>query len=139
MEMYLKRVSVYEDEKMALWYYPESKIVHHKMKKLIYGDDFKKLLMTGLDVFLMHGCKKWLSDDRNNPVLMKEDIEWGNKHWQPEVLKAGWKYWAVVKPKDLLSQIPITELIEMYQELDITTKVFDDDVKAYLWLAGLEC
>ena len=66
----------------SLWYYPESKIIHHKFKKFIYGEDLKNLLVTGAEYFEKKGCKKWLSDDRKSSALRKADLEWGENNCQ---------------------------------------------------------
>lgn len=34
-----------------LWYYPETKIIHHKFKKFIYGEKLYNLLLTGTEYF----------------------------------------------------------------------------------------
>ena len=62
----------------TLWYYPDRKIVHHRIHKFIFGKDFRDLLMAGTEVLRKNQAAKWLSDDRSNSVLAKEDVEFGN-------------------------------------------------------------
>ena len=42
------------------------------------------MLTRGADVFIENKCTKWLSDDQENAALRKEDIEWGQSHWEKD-------------------------------------------------------
>lgn len=55
---------VLDNEFATLYAYPEKKIVHHVIKKFIFGEAFQKLMTTGADIFIKYRCTKWLSDDR---------------------------------------------------------------------------
>jgi hypothetical protein len=77
---------------VTVWYHPESKIVHTKVHKFIAGREFREFLMAGKDALVRNRAKKWLSDDRGNPVLKQEDVDWGHQNWFPECVRNGWKY-----------------------------------------------
>src|SRR5690348_10321375 len=88
-----------ESEYFSLRFYPETKIVHHEFRRFVYGEEFRRVLEKGLEVFERHGASKWLSDDRGNSAILPEDGEWALNAWAPRVMRAGWKYWAVVMPR----------------------------------------
>ncbi|MBN2342348.1 MAG: hypothetical protein JXX29_23160 [Deltaproteobacteria bacterium] len=123
------------DNKVAiLKVYPEKKIVHHEIKGFIQGDNFKKLLTTGSDAFKKHHCTKWLSDDRKSSALRKEDLDWGHENWEPGIMKAGWKHWALVLPEQIFGQMNMKELIKRYGEQGVSVQVFTDPDEAMTWL-----
>ncbi|MEN2775507.1 hypothetical protein ABCY62_10780 [Acetivibrio clariflavus] len=124
-----------DNDYATLWYYPDTKIIHHKLKKFIYGDHLKNLLTTGAEYFEKKGCKKWLSDDRNSSALRKADLEWGNTYWIKRIIKAGWKYWAIIMPDLEVGKMTMKNLIKDYSQLGVTVEIFDDVELAYKWLA----
>jgi hypothetical protein len=132
----MEKEIIIDNEYASLWFYPEHKIVHHKFHQFIHGDKFREVLMKGADLFEQKGCKKWLSDDRNNSALRAEDIEWGNQNWAPRVLNAGWKYWALMMPDKVLGKMNMRPLIDQYLEQGVKVEIFDDVDEALKWLSG---
>jgi len=126
--------TVIDNEYVALWYYSDKKIVHHRIKKFIFGETFHEFLLAGTELLRKNKAKKWLSDDLDCPVLRKEDTEWGDANWFPQTAKAGWKYWAIVRPKKILGQMSIEKLVEKYSESGIIAKFFTDPDEAMKWL-----
>jgi hypothetical protein len=126
-----------ENDTATLYYYPDEKIIHHVFHKFIFGDKFREVLMTGADHFTKNNCKKWLSDDRKNPVLKKEDMDWGNSIWRPKVFKAGWKYWAILLPDKEAGKIAMKSVIEDYSRSGITVELFENTDDALKWLTSL--
>lgn len=49
--------TILENDYATLWYHPESKIVHHKFHKFIYGEKFRSVLNRGLEILEEHGRK----------------------------------------------------------------------------------
>lgn len=129
---------ILEDEFASLWYYPQIKVVHHKFHKFIYGDHFKKVLSQGADFFEREGCVKWLSDDRNNSALPKEDADWAMTEWNPRVIQAGWKYWAMILPDKSIGKMNMKRLIANYQEQNVTIEIFEDPDTALVWLSSVK-
>ncbi len=127
-------ITLYDDDQVTVWYRPNGKIIHHQMHKYTYGKSFRDALMAGADAMQKYGANKWLSDDRNNPVVKPEDIEWGNKFWQPKILAAGWKFWAIVQPEQYLAQLRMIKLADQYSKLGVTVHLFTDPEDAMEWL-----
>ncbi|HOQ00777.1 MAG TPA: hypothetical protein PK604_08135 [Acetivibrio clariflavus] len=50
-----------DNDYASLWYYPDTKIIHHKFKKFIYGDQLKKYLKPVLNILrknaVKNGCR----------------------------------------------------------------------------------
>jgi hypothetical protein len=127
-------MTIIDDANISMWYYPESKILHHQIHRFFCGKPFRDALNKGVEVFRKYGAHKWLSDDRGIPALSKEDLEWGHKDWFPRVLKSGWKYWAIVMPEKVVGQITIKRLMEDYSAQGVTTRVFSSVNEAKDWL-----
>ena len=130
----LSKTTVIDNDFATLWYYPEDKIVHHQFHRFMYGQAFRDVIMKGADLFEQHGCNKWLSDDRGNPVLNPADKTWGDQHWQPRVLAAGWKYWGLVLPEKVLGQLSMERLAGEYRKLGVEVQTFSDPDEALKWL-----
>jgi hypothetical protein len=127
-------ITVLDNPFVTVWFHSHTKIVHSKVHKFITGKEFRDFLMAGQDALVKHGARKWLSDDRNSPVLKKEDVEWGNQHWLPECVRHGWKYWAIVQPEKVLAQMRMEELVKKFGEHGVTSRFFSDDGLAMRWL-----
>ncbi len=133
----MSRQTISETEYATLWYYPEDKIVHHQFHKFIHSDEFRKMLMNGVDVFKQYGADKWLSDDRLNGAMTAEDIQWGQDVWTPAVFAAGWKYWAIMMPDKVVGKMSMRRLIDQYSEMGVTVDIFDDTDEALKWLRSV--
>jgi hypothetical protein len=130
----MKETELINDENMALWYDPVSKYVHHKIKKSLPKGSFEKMLSMGADHLEKYGMKKWLSDDSNVVAITKEDAEWGDKIWAPRVIKAGFKYWAVVMPTSAMGSLQVNRFVKEYREKGVTVEVFNSVDAAKAWL-----
>jgi hypothetical protein len=123
-----------DNENMALWYDQAAKFVHHKIKKSLPKGAFEELLSTGADYLERYGMKKWLSDETNFIALNKEDIEYGNEVWAPRVIKAGFKYWAVVMPESAVGSLQMKRFVNEYRERGVTVEVCGSVDAAKAWL-----
>jgi hypothetical protein len=130
----MPKVTILDNAFATLWYHPEKKIVHHVIHKFIYGEEFKKLLLTGTETLKKNGAKKWLSNDKSNTVLRTEDTNWGQENWFPQTIQAGWKYWAIVQPAAAIAQMNMEKLVKLYSSMGITAKFFSDENEAMKWL-----
>ena len=126
--------TIIDNEHITLWYHPETKIVHHEIHKYIYGDTFRDALMTGADLLKKHTACKWLSNDRSNAALLKEDTDWLTENFVPKAIEAGWQYWAIVAPKSVVGKMSIEGLRRFYTERGLDVMVFDDEKNAMDWL-----
>jgi hypothetical protein len=123
-----------DDDAVTLRYHTKEKIVHHELKKFVHGEQFRNVLEKGLEAFIQNHAHKWLSDDRGNGPLKPADAEWAVNEWAPRVMKAGWKFWAVVMPEKVLGQMNMKRFIAMYAEQGVTVEAFTDPREAMRWL-----
>ena len=133
-ESVMPPIKILDDANITMWYYPETKILHHQIHQFFCGKPFREALMKGADVFQKYGAQKWLSDDRMETALSKEDLEWGDLEWFPRVAKLGWKYWAIVMPEKVIGQVTMKKLAEKYSAAGVTTKMFSNPDSAKDWL-----
>jgi hypothetical protein len=131
-------ITILSSEDISMWYYPESKILHHQAHKFFCGQPFRDALSKGAETFQKYGANKWLSDDRAIPALSKEDLEWGDKEWFPRVAKSGWKYWAVVMPEKVIGQMMLKKLADSYLSRGVTTRFFSSADEAKKWLESCQ-
>jgi hypothetical protein len=125
---------ILDNQFVTVWYHNDTKIVHQKFHKFIHGEEFRAGLNQGLEAFKKYGASKWLSDDRENPVLKKEDMEWSASTWRPAVIKAGLKYWAIVMPEMVEGQMIMKKIVTEYANTGVTVEVFTDSDNALKWL-----
>jgi hypothetical protein len=86
----MNRETIVDTPGLLLWYYPDTKIIHHEMQKYPGAEVLESALEKGLEVLRTRGAHKWLSDDRKGGALPKSHHEWGNKVWGPAAAAAGW-------------------------------------------------
>jgi hypothetical protein len=125
---------VLDNEYITIWYYPQKKIVHHEFHKFTYGKTFQDALSEGAAILEKNRAQKWLSDDRKNTVIGKDDTKWTAAVWRPRVIKAGWRYWALVLPEKVVGQMVMKRIIKEYADTGVTVEIFSDPDKAMKWL-----
>jgi hypothetical protein len=130
-------ITVLENASVSMLYYPTKGLLHHQFHKHIWGEAFRDVLNKGVEVFTRLRGNKWLSDDRKNCALSKEDTDWAMQDWFPRVHKAGWKYWAVVLPNHVVGQMNMKRFVDTYSTRGIVAMVFDDPTDAMKWLEHL--
>lgn len=129
---------IIDNDYATLWYHTDNKIVHHQFHKFIHGERFRGVLEKGLEIFKEHNATKWLSDDRKNSAIPKEDAEWAMVDWNPQVISAGWKYWAIVLPDKILGKTNMSQFIKQQSEQGVTVEIFDDADEALVWLKSVD-
>jgi hypothetical protein len=129
-----KEIFIIDSEAVSLRYYPASKIIHHEIRRFVHGQEFRDILEKGLKVFTERMARKWLSDDRGNGPLKPADADWAINDWAPRVMRAGWKFWAVVMPETVLGQMNMKRWIETYAAQGVTAQAFSDPHEAKKWL-----
>ncbi|MBN2316531.1 MAG: hypothetical protein JXM79_21565 [Sedimentisphaerales bacterium] len=130
----MDKMTIIDNEFVAMWYYPDKKIIHHVFHQFLHGQAFRDALNTGVEIFKKYGAHKWLSDDRKNSALPKEDVDWAQTDWFPRVMKAGWKFWAVVMPEQAIGKMNMNRFIKTYSDQGLTAQVFSDPDDALAWL-----
>ena len=130
----MAKLTIIDNQDVTLYYHEETQIVHHELHKFIKGDTFREALLRGLDLIKNNGAKKWLSDDRQNGALTPADTDWAITVWSPQVIQAGWKYWAIVLPEVVVGQLNMKRFAKDYAQKGVTVELFTDPDAALKWL-----
>jgi len=134
----MKSEVLIQTERATLEYVPDGNIVHHRILQPLQGPAFRELLNKGAELFEKRGVRKWLSDDRGNGALHPDDAQWGLSEWSPRVIRAGWKWWAIVMPDAALGRINMKRFINKYRDDGVTVEIFDDPSAALAWLRSVD-
>ncbi len=127
-------VVIFQNEEATLIYHNSDKIVHHEFHKRFSSETFRQVLNAGVDVFKENGATKWLSDDRKIGALSDEDSTWAKTDWFPRVLGAGWKFWALVVPDDVMARMNLVQFVAPYMKEGLMVRVFTQPEEAIAWL-----
>lgn len=130
----MSTVTVFDDEYMSLWYYPETGIVHHRIKGYLPQGGFRKLLNASADLVETHRASKYVSDDRSNVVVDPDDTRWADDHWYPRVAKAGLKHWALVMPSTIVGTVQGKSILETRRRQGLDVEGFGGVEDALAWL-----
>jgi hypothetical protein len=126
---------ILRNEFVTLKYHEDTKIVHHEFHQYVFGEPFRECLLKGLEVMKAHSAIKWLSDDKKNVAIPREEREWMNSEWSDRAFKAGWKYWAIVLPSKAIGKMAMNRILQipkLAQQLTINS--FNEVDAAYEWL-----
>ena len=127
-------LTVLQTPSFSLYYHQDARIVHHEIRLFVTGQEFRDLLEAGSDLLRKNMARKWLSDDRGQWVLAKEDLDWSEAHWAPQTARAGWKYWAIVRAEKVLAKIAMEQLVTKYGKLGVKAQFFTNPADALVWL-----
>jgi hypothetical protein len=131
-------IIIIDNEYLSMSYLPDKKFIYHTIHKPVSGQVLRDALLTGLDTLQKYGAHKWLSDERKNGPMTKEDQEWAQEHLNPRAIEIAWKYWALVVPEQLIAAGSMAPAIEAYYELGMRMMVFSDVKEAIRWLDRFE-
>src|SRR6478735_2341063 len=129
-----ERQSILSNEHISLWYYPGLKIVHHQMMQPPTSQEFRELLIKGTETMERFKAIKWMSDDRGNGLLRPDDEAWAQAEWLPRVLKAGFKFWAIVLPEAAIGKLNMQRLAAFHATHGIVSRVEATPAPAFTWL-----
>jgi hypothetical protein len=125
---------IFKNENISIWYHDDFKIIHHKFHKFTTGKILKESLNKELEAIRKYSVVKILSDDKENPIMKKEDMEWTASEWRPAVIKEGWKFWAIVLPEQTAGQMALKKIISEYAKTGVTVQAFTDSNAAFEWI-----
>lgn len=134
----MSSITLISNEYITIEYLTDKKMIYHTVHKPIGGPILREALNAGTAALEKYGACKWLSDDRLNGPLPTEDVEWGDNDWNPRTIKAGWKYWALVVPTEVIAAGAMAPVIQRLYELGLTMMVFPTVEKGMAWLESKE-
>ncbi len=133
----MAKITAVDNDSILLWVDPDAKVVGHEMRKYVSGKPLRDALDKGVELFKQYGASKWLSDDRKGGALPPDDVEWSKTSWKPRIIKAGWKYWALIPPSKVVGQMSMKQLIEDYAKVGLTVRIFTEPDEGMKWLASV--
>jgi hypothetical protein len=122
---------------MTVNYDERLRAVRHSMHGHVYGSALQEGMNAGLALLEQHGASRWLSDDRLNGPISSDDMRWLSEDWEPRAVRAGWRFWALVRPTQVLGQMNMRRNVDRVAKVGVLAKVFDDLAEAEAWLADL--
>jgi len=135
----MSQITIHDSEYITVELFPEKKLIYHVIHKPTGGQPLRDALNAGTEALRTYGACKWLSDDRKNGPLSREDAEWGFNDWNRRTIDAGWKYWANVVPEEVVAAGSLMPAIDALFELGLRMMVFTDPQEAMEWLDQMEC
>lgn len=134
----MQSIIIGDNDYLTMQYYPDEKIFHHTIHRELTDAEFREILEAGLEVFKKYGAGKWLADNRKMGIISAENTKWIDEDWTPRSKAAGWKYWAMVVPDDMMARMNITYYVDFYYERGIRIMVFSELEEAHGWLLGID-
>ena len=131
-------ITLYKNEYVKLRYHPKPRVIHHEILKLPPSDVFRTMLTKGAECLEQNEAKKWLSNDTRNILVAPEDFQWGDNVWAPRVIKAGFKYWAIVMPKQAVAKLQMHRFCREYRERGVAVELFQMVHAAMKWLSSVD-
>ncbi len=130
----MSEIIVFDNEFITIRYLPEKKCIYHTVHQPISGQPLRDGLLTGYEALQHYGLAKWVSDDRKNGPMSEEDREWGSVNINQRSIEAGWKYWALVVPKEVVAAGAMIPTMEAMHKLGLRMAVFSEVEAAFEWL-----
>ena len=131
-------ITIIDDEKRSLIYHTDSTVIHHTFKCPVYGKEFRELLSLGAECLEKYQGGKWLSDDRKNGPISPEDSTWGENIWGTRVIRAGFKFWAIVVPSHAVGNLQMHRLANEYRKRGVMVEIYDQLEPAWAWLKSAD-
>lgn len=78
--------------------------------------------------------KKFIVDATEAAVVAQEDTIWAAKTAIPIAIQNGLKYYALVVPKNVFSQLSLQNFRNMLNQPSLEVQLFDDLLKAKNWI-----
>jgi len=127
---------IHQSEWVTVWYHPKVRVVHHCFHKALRGEAFRAALLQGTAALRERGATKWLSDNRLVFILPQEDQQWADTEWFPETMKAGWKYWAIVRPEKAAADLYMRRVAASRSSAGVKTELFATAEAGMAWLTN---
>ena len=126
---------LYENEYIQIRLNIPHNCIEYQWKKHASNEELKNLMGKVYRYVSVHGCTKLLPDLRNLKKLPDEILLWTESEWLPLLVKQGVRIYAVVSANSSLSRD--TTIKTSKNEFVITTRYFEDVLKARSWLSRL--
>ena len=133
----MSKTSIFDNDSMAIFYYPDKKILVQETLKFATSEERREALGEGLKIIERDRVTKWLTNNKSGSAIPEEDFDWGINEWFPRAIKAGLKYWAVILPEKAVGKLSGKKMLDGALKHGISIKTFQTEEDALKWLDGL--
>ncbi len=113
-----------------------AQIIELKWNGFVKSKNYREALDKAIEIAKEHSLNKWLTDATNVKVVSISDQEWVMNDWFPRALEAGYKYQALIIPRDEFGKTSSNELISEVDGKSVIAKNFMDYNTALEWLSS---
>lgn len=110
----------------------DQKAIIKSFSGFIKGDELRNIFSSGYETFKKNAGLTWISDNRKIHAYADSDLHWINEVWLPNMLEAGWKYWALIEPESNIGK-NFMRHFQFYVDKGIEVEVFTDKKSAESW------
>ena len=112
----------------------ETDSILHTSKRFLVTEEWIDLLCTGRQYFCENDLSKWISDNRNLPLLHSNIDNWLYSDWLPSMVETGWKQWALVPPHMPVGKVSQKAYQKNFAKLGVEVKSFRYLQEAKEWM-----
>jgi hypothetical protein len=109
--------------------------VHTEWKAFANSAEFRAALMRALEAIKDRRATHYISDTRKVKVVVPQDQAWANEVWEPLLVKAGVKRFALVTAASGLGKLTVEDVIKMVDNRGLLMRGFGSLDEAWEWLA----
>ena len=133
-QLHIVNTLIKETETFTIEYDVETNSILHTINRFLITDEWKDLLMTGHQYLAEHNLIKWISDNRNLPIVHNNLDDWLYSSWLPQMIDTGWKQWALVEPEITEGKLNQQAYQESFSKMGIEVKSFECLDEAKEWI-----
>lgn len=131
-------LTIVDNEYITMKYLADKKTIYHVVHQPINGAPLREALLKGFNALHDYGATKWLSDDRKNGPMSKEDEDWNRENLNRGLVGTEWKYWALIVPEVVVAAGAMVQTMEELHAQGLRMMVFSDVEAGFEWLDQFE-
>lgn len=112
----------------------DSDSILHTVKRFLITEEWMDLLLTGQQYFVDNDLSKWISNNRDLPIIHHNIDDWLFHEWLPDMVQEGWEKWALVEPQISEGRKNQQKYQESFQKVGIEVRAFDQLDLAREWI-----
>lgn len=126
--------TLYESEFCEIKWVEDGSILYFNWKGYVTSDGLRIVANKILELVKEKKATRYLSDNTNVPVYSKEDQDWINTVWFPQVIQAGIKRLAMIEPTKVIQKGVLGRITQNNNSDALQTAEFNTYDEAAKWL-----
>ena len=86
---------------------PGERLIHLEWKGHARSSEYRRGLEIALDLVKQHGVRRWLADLRYMTAILRDDEQWANTTWFPQLFNTDLEKMAIVPSNDYFNQTSV--------------------------------